>query len=151
MRLFRIWHGWSNWAALAPPFYHSAFFNDDIVIEIIRHVVGEDMHIRYYGTDTPIKGSPYQHVHADIPLRFPNELDHRHPPATLSVRFTFVDMTMENGPFEVAARTQHLPRAKTLEEAESGKIPSEPLLLKVGDVMISDLSRDSAHVVRAFL
>ena len=93
---------WAIGLPFAPPFYHSAFFNDNTVIEIVSRILGEDMHISYYGTDTPIQGSEYQHVHADLPFLFKEEPAHRHPPALLSVRFTFVDMTPENGPFEVA-------------------------------------------------
>ena len=129
---------WAIGLPFAPPFYHSAFFNDDAVIEIISRILGEDMHISYYGTDTPISGSEYQHVHADLPFLFNEEPAHRHPPALLSVRFTFADMTLANGPFEVAERTQHLPRIETLERANAGKIPLKPLLLKAGDVVISD-------------
>ena len=47
-------------------------------------------------------------------------------------------MTPENGPFEVAERTQHLPRTETLERANAGKIALKPLLLKAGDVLITD-------------
>ena len=129
---------WAIGLPFAPPLYHSAFFNDDTVIQITTRILGEDMHICYYGTDTPTKGSQYQKFHADVPLIFPEDPDHQHPPTTLSVRFTFGAMTMENGPFEVAERSQHLPRADTLEKAESGQIPFAPLLLEAGDVMISD-------------
>ena len=129
---------WAIGLPFARPFYHSALFNDDTVNRIVSRILGEDMHICYYGTDTPIKGSEYQRVHADIPFLFPEDPDHPYPPSTLSVRFTFGDMTMENGPFEVAPRTQHLPRKETLVKAESGQIPLEPLLLAAGDVMISD-------------
>ena len=129
---------WAIGLPFAPPFYHSAFFNDDTVIEIVSRILGEDMHISYYGTDTPRQGSEYQRVHADLPFLFKEEPAHRHPPALLSVRFTFVDMTPENGPFEVAERTQHLPRIETLERANAGKIPLKSLLLKAGDVLITD-------------
>ena len=47
---------WAIGLPFAPPFYHSAFFNDDMVIEIVSRILGEDMHISYYGTDTPIQG-----------------------------------------------------------------------------------------------
>ena len=96
------------------------------------------MHIVYYGTDTPIKGSQLQKIHADIPFLFPQNPDHQHPPVTLSVRFTFGEMTLENGPFEVAPGTQHLPREETIAKLECGEIPMESLLLDVGNVIISD-------------
>ena len=129
---------WAIGLPFAKPFYHSAFFNDATVIQIIRHILGEDMHISYYGTDTPTKGSEYQRFHADLPFLFPENKDHQHPPVLLSVRFTFGDMNMENGPFEVAEGSQNLPRAATLEKAEAGQLPLKRLELAAGDVIISD-------------
>ena len=61
---------WAIGLPFAPPLYHSAFFNDDTVIQITTRILGEDMHICYYGTDTPTKGSQYQKFHADVPLIF---------------------------------------------------------------------------------
>ncbi len=129
---------WAIGLAFAKPFYHSAFFDDDTVIRITSRILGEDMHISYYGTDTPVKGSEYQRFHADLPFLFPEDLAHKHPPVLLSVRFTFGAMTLENGPFEVAEGTQHLPRAETLARAEAGELPVKPLELAAGDVLISD-------------
>jgi hypothetical protein len=129
---------WAIGLPFGPPFYHSAFFNDDTVIQIVSRILGEDMHTSYYGTDTPVQGSEYQRVHADLPLLFPEKPNHRHPPALLSVRFTFVDVTPANGHFEVAEGSQHLPRTQALEKVNSGEIPLQPVLLKAGDVMISD-------------
>ncbi len=129
---------WAIGLPFAPPFYHSAFFNDDTVLQIVNRILGENIHISYYGTDTPIKGSEYQKVRADLPFLFTEEPDHRHPSPLLSVRFTFVDVTLENGPFEVAERTQHLLRAEMLEKANSGEIPLKSVLLKAGDVLITN-------------
>ena len=129
---------WAIGLPFAQPFYHSSFFIDKAVNEICSRILGNDMHIVYYGTDTPIKGSQLQKIHADIPFLFPQNPDHQHPPVTLSVRFTFGEMTLENGPFEVAPGTQHLPREETIAKLECGEIPMESLLLDVGDVIISD-------------
>jgi hypothetical protein len=131
-------HRWAIGLPFAPPFYHAAFFTDATVNEICGRILGDDMHVVYYGTDTPDNGSEYQKVHADIPLAFPEEPDHRYPPMTLSVRFTFGAMSRDNGPFEVAPGTQHLPRAETLARLEAGELPLAQLLLDVGDVIISD-------------
>ena len=129
---------WAIGLPFAPPLYQSAFFDDDDVNRIVEKVLGEDIYISYYGTDTPISGSEYQKVHADIPFLFPEEEDIVLPPFTLSVRFVSVDMTPENGPFEAADRTQHLPRAEAIAKAESGQIPLRPIMLKAGDVLITD-------------
>ena len=129
---------WAIGLPFAPGFYHSAFFNDDTVIGIVSSILGEDMCITYYGTDTPTKGSEHQRVHSDMPTLFPEEPAHRHPPSLISVRFSLVDMTPENGPFEVAERTQHLSHEEAEERINSGKVALEPLSLKAGDVLITD-------------
>ena len=131
-------HRWANGLAFGPPFYHSEFFNNDTVIKITSRILGEGMHISAFGMDTPIKGSEYQGIHADIPFMFPEDPNLQHPPVTLSVRFTFVDMTADNGPFSVAPGSHHLPRAETIAKAKSGEIELEPIYLKTGDVLISD-------------
>lgn len=131
-------HRWAIGLPFAPPFYHSVFFTDDIVNEIVGRILGKDMHISCYGTDTPCKGSVHQAFHADLPLLFPEQPDYCHPPLLLSVRFTFGRMTLENGPFEVVAGTQNLPRELTLSKAESGELDSQCLELAAGDVLITD-------------
>ena len=117
-------HRWAIGLPFARPFYHSEFFIDPTVNGIVSRILGEDMHISYYGTDTPCKGSQYQAFHADLPLLFPEQPQFRHPPLLLSLRFTFGDMTLANGPFEVAPGTQHLPRESTLAKAEAGELAS---------------------------
>jgi len=129
---------WAIGLPFAPPFYHSALFNDGVVNAIVERILGENSYIPYYGTDTPMQGSEYQRIHADLPFLFPEEEDHVHPPLTLSVRFVSVDMTFENGPFESAERTQNLPRNETIRKAESGQIPLKPVMLKAGDALITD-------------
>ena len=129
---------WAIGLPFAPPLYQTAFFNDDTIIQIVSSILGEDMSISYYGTDTPIGGSEYQKVHSDMPTLFPEEPAHRHPPSLLSVRFSLVDMTPENGPFEVAERTQHLSKAEADEIVDSGQLQLNPLMMKAGDVMITD-------------
>ena len=129
---------WAIGLPFAPPFYQSAFFSDDTVIQIVNTILGENICITYYGTDTPMKGSQHQRVHSDMPTLFPEEPAHRHPPSLLSVRFSLVDMTPENGPFEVAEGTHHLSKAEAEERIDSGRLSLEPLFLKAGDVLITD-------------
>ena len=129
---------WAIGLPFAKPMYQSAFFNNDVVNRIVERVLGENTYISYYGTDTPINGSEYQRVHADLPFLFPEEENHVHPPFLLSVRYVSVDMTPENGPFEAAERTQNLHRTETLEKVNSREIPLKPLMLEAGDVLITD-------------
>ena len=112
---------WAIGLPFAPPFHQSAFFNDDIVNEIVGRILGESMFIGYYGTDTPVAGSEDQQVHSDIRPLFPEQPDLRYPPPTLSVRFTTVDMTLENGPYSTSERTQHLSRDEAQSENPGGR------------------------------
>ena len=129
---------WANGLAFGPPFYHSEFFNDDAATEIMSRILGEDMHISYYGMDTPTPGAEDQGIHTDIPFLFPEDPDHQHPPTNLAVRFTFVDVTEENGPFAVIPGSHHLPQEETLAKAKAGELTFTRLLLQCGDGLIVD-------------
>ena len=123
-------HRWAIGLPFAPPFYQSAFFGDDTVNEIVGRILGENMFIAYYGTDTPVAGSEDQQVHSDIRPLFPDQPDLRYPPPTLSVRFTSVDMTLDNGPYSTSERTQHLTRDEARAKLAAGEIELAPLLLR---------------------
>ena len=129
---------WAIGLPIGPPFYHSEFFNDDTVGEIASAILGDDMNISYYGTDTPAPGAEDQRIHADIPFLFPEDPDYQHPPTTLAVQFAFVDMTEDNGPFAVIPGSHHLPREETLAKANAGELTFTHLLLQCGDVLIRD-------------
>lgn len=122
-----------------PPFYHPAFFNNDAIIAIISGVFGEDMAIDQFASDTPLKGSVHQDVHADIGPLFPESPDLVCPPPLLATNFSFIDVTPAHGPFEVARGTHRMPRAQALEDVKQGRIGLEPLFLNVGDVLIRDV------------
>ena len=115
------------------PFYHLDFFNDDTVIDIVSGMLGEDIVIDEYASDTPLLGSAYQDVHADV-----GEPEPQQPPLLIAVNFPFVDVRPEHGPFEVAKGTHLLPKEEALRQIEDGQIPLEPLLMNAGDVLIRD-------------
>ncbi len=121
-----------------PPFYHPAFFDDDCVYAIVSGILGEQMVIDQYATDTPFRGSTHQDVHADLQPLFPELPDLILPPELLVLNWPFVDVTPERGPFQIAAGTHHMPRAQALAGIESGEIPLESLLMDLGDAMIRD-------------
>ena len=121
-----------------PPFYNPRFFDDDDVVAIVGRILGRDMCIDQYASDTPLQGSVYQDVHADIGPLFDEEPHMWHPPALIAVNFPFVDVTPERGPFEVARGTHRLPKEEALGRIEEGEFPLEPLLLEAGDVLIRD-------------
>jgi ectoine hydroxylase-related dioxygenase (phytanoyl-CoA dioxygenase family) len=113
-------------------------YEDDDVLGVVRGLVGEDAALVQLAADTPLRGSDYQDVHRDAPPLFP-EWGRETPPFQLAVNFPLVDVTPENGPFEVARATHMLSKEEGLRRIEAGEARLEPLLLGAGDVMIRDV------------
>ena len=122
----------------AAPFADPEVFEDDDMLGVVRGLVGEDAVLVQLATDTPLLGSDYQDVHRDAPPLFP-EWGRETPPFQLAVNFPLVDVTGENGPFEVARATHMLSKEEGLRRIESGEARLEPLLMRAGDVMIRDV------------
>ena len=72
-----------------PPLYNPCFFDDNTVIAIASQMLGEDLVIDQYASDTPLKGSVYQEIHGDVGPLFRENPDFQHPPAILAVNFPF--------------------------------------------------------------
>lgn len=122
----------------AGPFADPEVYEDDDVLAVVRGLVGDDAALVQLATDTPLLGSDYQDVHRDAPPLFP-EWGRETPPFQLAVNFPLVDVTEENGPFEVARATHLLSKEEGLRLIEEGGARLEPLLLRAGDVMIRDV------------
>jgi hypothetical protein len=122
----------------AEPFADPAVFEDDDVLGVVCELVGDDALMCQLATDTPLLGSLYQEVHRDAPPLFP-EWGRETPPFQLAVNFPLVDVTEENGPFEVARATHMLSKEEGLRRIEEGSARLEPLLMRAGDVMIRDV------------
>lgn len=120
------------------PFADPAIFENDTILSVVEQLIGKDGVMCQLATDTPLKGSEYQEIHRDTQLLFP-ETGKETPPYQLAVNFPLVDMTMENGPFEVVPGTHMLSKEEGLGQLERGEVKLEPVLLKKGDVMIRDV------------
>ena len=121
-----------------PPLYNPAFFNDDTILAIASGILGEDLVLNNFASDTPFIGSVHQDIHTDLPLLYPEQPDLILPPHFLAVNWPFVDVTPERGPFQIAEGTHLLPKAKGVALTEAGEFPLKSLLMEVGDVMIRD-------------
>jgi ectoine hydroxylase-related dioxygenase (phytanoyl-CoA dioxygenase family) len=119
-------------------FADEEIFADADVLAIVRELVGEDFTMVQLATDTPLRGSEYQDIHRDAPPLFP-EIAAETPAFQLAVNFPLVDVTEENGPFEVSRRTHRMTKEAGLRSIETGENPIEAVLLKLGDVMIRDV------------
>jgi ectoine hydroxylase-related dioxygenase (phytanoyl-CoA dioxygenase family) len=124
------------------PFADPALFMDPDILAILTQLAGDDVVMPEFATDTPLEGSQYQVIHRDIEQLSPDM-----PGADASVPFQFavnfplVDVTLDNGPFEIIRRTHQLTDAEARRRIESGEMATrlEPLSMTLGDVMIRDV------------
>jgi len=119
-------------------FADPAVFEDEDILAVVKVLVGDDAVMCQLATDTPLFGSDYQDIHRDAPPLFP-ETGEETLPFQLAVNFPLVDVTTENGPFEVARSTHMMSKEEALRRIESGEVRLEPLLLRIGDVVIRDV------------
>jgi ectoine hydroxylase-related dioxygenase (phytanoyl-CoA dioxygenase family) len=117
--------------------------DNDAIMAVVSDLVGADGVMCQLASDTPLRGSDYQDLHRDTQLLFP-ETGVESPPYQLAVNFPLVDVTLDNGPMEMAAGTHMLSKAEGLRRIEAGEVALEPVLMKRGDVMI----RDVRHIHR---
>ena len=122
----------------AEPFADPSVFEDDDVLAVCERLVGSDLVMCQLATDTPLLGSVYQDVHRDAPPLFP-ETGRETPPFQLAVNFPLVDVTLENGPFEITRGTHMISKEDGLRRLAAGEIQLEPLVMRLGDVMIRDV------------
>jgi hypothetical protein len=116
----------------------TGIYEDPDVLAICEQLVGHDMVMCQLATDTPLLGSEYQDIHRDAPPLFP-ELKQETPSFQLAVNFPLVDVTLENGPFEVVKGTHMMTKEEGLQKLKTGELKIEPITLKLGDVMIRDV------------
>jgi hypothetical protein len=119
---------------LIPPFADADVFAHPAILGVLDRVFAQEYVMVQLGADVPLRGSDYQETHRDYRPLFTDEIVT--PLYALAVNFPLVDVTPDNGPFEMARGTHVLPRAEGLARIASGEIPLEPFLLRQGDVMI---------------
>jgi hypothetical protein len=122
----------------AAPFADPCIFEDDDVLAVVERVVGRKPVMCQLATDTPLLGSEYQEVHRDTPPLFP-ETGAETPAYQLAVNFPLVDVTLENGPVEIARGTHLLSKFEAMRRLEAGEVALEPVTMRLGDVMIRDV------------
>lgn len=120
------------------PFADPAVFEDEDVLAVVERLVGKDPVFCQLATDTPQRGSDYQEVHRDALPLFP-EMDQETPPFQLAINFPLVDVTLDNGPVEIARGTHCLTKADGLRRLQAGEVQLEPIPMRLGDVMVRDV------------
>ncbi|GAB1543297.1 hypothetical protein NUACC21_59710 [Scytonema sp. NUACC21] len=81
-----------------------------------------------------MQGSDYQEIHRDFRPLFSDQIVT--PLYALAVNFPLVEVTEENGPFQMARGTHLLSREEGLAKIASGEIPMESFYMQPGDVTI---------------
>jgi hypothetical protein len=118
----------------APPFADVELFANPVVLAILDRLFPQEYVMVQLGVDIPVQGSDYQEIHRDFRPLFSDSVVT--PLYAAAVNTPLVDVTEENGPFEMARGTHVLPREEGLEKVARGEIPMEQFPLQMGDVMI---------------
>jgi hypothetical protein len=112
---------------------------DPDVLAIVERVAGPDPVMCQLASDTPLKGSDYQHWHADTPPLFPETGCNDTPSFQLAVNFPLVDVTDAHGPLETTYGSHRMMKGVVLAALERGEIEVHRETMALGDVMIRDV------------
>ena len=116
------------------PFADTDVFANETLLGVLDRVFAQEYVMVQLGADVAGPGSEYQEIHRDYRPLFDDTFVT--PLYALAVNFALVEVTEQNGPFEMARGTHVLPRAEGLARIEAGEVTLEPLLLEPGDMMI---------------
>lgn len=117
-----------------PPFADEQVFANPVVLGVLDRVFAQEYVMVQLGADVPVRGSDYQEIHRDFRPLFTDQIVT--PLYALAVNFPLVDVTEENGPFQMARGTHVLPRDVGLAKVAAGEIPMESFPMQRGDVSI---------------
>ncbi|BAZ50071.1 phytanoyl-CoA dioxygenase family protein [Nostoc ellipsosporum NOK] len=116
------------------PFANVSVFANPVIMGILERVFFQEYVMVQLGVDVPFQGSDYQEIHRDFRPLFSDQI--LTPLYALAVNFPLVEVTRDNGPFQMALGTHLLPREEGLKKIASGEIPMESFYMQPGDVMI---------------
>ncbi len=80
-----------------------ALVTNPVIVELSRHMLGDDYQIVELGADIPLPGAPEQPPHRDFPMPEPTQLHRRL--TSLAFNASSIDVTPELGPFNIAPGT----------------------------------------------
>lgn len=116
------------------PFADPMVFANPTILGVLDRVFHQEYKLVQLAADIPMQGSEYQDIHRDFRPLFTDQIVT--PLYAVAVNFSLVEVTDENGPFEMARGTHRMPREEGLVKVQAGEIPMERFYLKPGDVMI---------------
>lgn len=117
-----------------PPFANPAVFANPIILGVLNRVFFQEYKLVQLAADIPMQGSDYQEIHRDFRPLFSDQIVT--PLYALAVNFPLVEVTPENGPFEMARGTHVMSREEGLVKIGAGEIQLESFYMQPGDVMI---------------
>lgn len=116
------------------PFANPAVFANPTILGVLERVFFQEYKLVQLAADIPMQGSEYQEIHRDFRPLFTDQIVT--PLYALAVNFPLVEVTPENGPFEMARGTHVLSREEGLVKVRAGEISMEQFYMQPGDVMI---------------
>ncbi|MDQ3813425.1 MAG: phytanoyl-CoA dioxygenase family protein [Armatimonadota bacterium] len=121
-----------------PPFIDPAVITNPFTLAIIDELLGSDCVCHYFASDTPMPGSDYQRVHADIHLLFP-ETPLSLPAYSIVLNIPLVDFRDDNGPVEIwPGGTHFMPGGIDVQQL-APLMHSERVLMPAGSLLIRDM------------
>lgn len=117
-----------------PPFANPEVFANPTILGVLNRVFHQEYKLVQLAADIPLQGSDYQDIHRDFRPLFTDQIVT--PLYAVAVNFPLVEVTPDNGPFEMAKGTHRLPREEGLVKIRAGEIALEQFYLHPGDVMI---------------
>lgn len=116
------------------PFADQQVFANPVVLGVLSRVFAQEYVLVQLGADVPVQGSDFQETHRDFRPLFTDQIVT--PLYAVAVNFPLVEVTADNGPFQMARGTHVLPRAEGLARIAAGEIPMESFFMQPGDVAI---------------
>jgi len=116
------------------PFANPNVFANPTILGVLDRVFHQEYKLVQLAADVPTQGSDYQETHRDFRPLFSDQIVT--PLYAVAVNFPLVEVTSENGPFEMARGTHRMPREAALAKIRTGEIALEQFYMQPGDVMI---------------
>lgn len=117
-----------------PPFSNPEVFANPTLLGILDRVFSQEYVMVQLGADVPVKGSNYQEIHRDFRPLFSDQFVT--PLYALAINLPLVEVTAENGPFQMARGTHVLPRDEGLVKIAANESLMESFYMMPGDVAI---------------
>ncbi|HEY9297590.1 MAG TPA: phytanoyl-CoA dioxygenase family protein [Phormidium sp.] len=103
------------------PFANPTVFANPTILGVLNRTFSQEYKLVQLAADIPMQGSDYQEIHRDFRSLFSEQFIT--PLYAVAVNFPLVEVTSENGPFEMARGTHAMSREEGLVKIRSGEIP----------------------------